>query len=341
MNKTIFIFSFSFLLLNLQSCNSNHVTEEENSSEAMMSSEQVIQETTVNTTESEQELTVDKSLTKDTINLNKTIEETIKRSNQLDKKESYYSRTVSVEGTFGNVHFYNGTASKIVFSDEEIGMNGQYICYFDAKENLIFITAFDHGNTWYRNEYFVVDNNTLFTYFDLGDFADGVSSDIQLTKPKESWMTLEKYEKTRERANHLKQEAIYNQTELEGTRYYSGLIDQKHEVFMQLNEFNDWAYGKYHYNKNSSDLSLSVKFKEDSIIMTESVKDQKTGIFRGVKNENGEINGFWENIEKTKKLPFKLSPSKTYTTIKGEVLKSIKITPEEVEMYGNQLFGTD
>ena len=154
-------------------------------------------------------------------------------------------------------------------------------------------------------------------------------------------MTIEKYKNTLKRAIHLKQEAVYNQTTLDGTRYYNGSINEKHKVQMQLVEFNDWAYGNYHYEKSNSDLKLSVSYDQDSIIITESIKDQKTGVFRGVKNENGEINGIWENIEKTKKFPFNLAPSRSFVTIKGEELKSINITPEEIEMYGNQVFGID
>lgn len=71
-------------------------------------------------------------------------------------------------------------------------------------------------------------------------------------------MTIEKYKNTLKRAIHLKQEAIYNQTTLDGTRYYNGSINKKHKIQMQLVEFNDWAYGKYHYEKSNSDLKLSV-----------------------------------------------------------------------------------
>ena len=341
MNK-IFLFATSLFLVSIQfGCSSTSNDETENdSSEAMkMSLQEKPEESVIDEDYQKEEEEEVASISID--DLNNILIKTIKESNLIEKEGSYYERKASIEGTFGDVHFYKGKAKKITFSDEEIGINGQYICFFDSLEKLTFISAFDHGNTWFREEYFVLKDNKILSFFKMGDFSDESKVEIKLKENDESWMTVEKYNNTLERAIHLKQEAIYNQTTLDGTRYYNGLIYEKHKIQMQLIEFNDWAYGKYHYEKSTSNLKLSVSYDQDSIIITESIKDQKTGVFRGVKNENGEINGIWENIEKTKRFPFNLVPSKTFTTIKGEVLKSINITPEEIEMYGNQVFGID
>jgi hypothetical protein len=347
MNKK-FLFVISISLLSIQySCNSPSKDEVAfESSEAMDISyeeEEKKKETAIEQKEQKDdqksEITEDVSINID--RLNKILISTIKENNSLEKEGKYYERKASIKGTFGDVHFYKGKAKKITFSEEEIGINGQYICFFDSLERLIFISAFDHGNTWYREEYFLLQDDKVLSYFKMGDFSDESKIEVKLKEDEKSWMTIEKYQNTLKRAIQLKQEAIYNQTTLDGTRYYNGSINEKHKVQMQLVEFNDWAYGKYHYEKSNSDLKLSVSYNQDSITITETIEGKKTGIFKGLKNENGEINGFWQDTDKTKRLPFHLAPSRSFVTIHGEVLQSISITPEEIKTYGNQVFGMD
>ena len=263
---------------------------------------------------------------------------------KLDKerKDYYYMRHASIKSASGEVYFLNGKVIKTTFPDLKIGVNGTYNCYYDENENLVVIGAYDHANTWYREEYFVLKNETLFDDTYNGEYTDKeIKRDFKFKKTENSWMDKNLFDQTKRRAMFLKEDAIYNQLTYSGTRYYQGFIGGKHKIHMRLNEFKNSGHGEYHYDKVSKSIKLTAKMEEDSIVITEEYNDSITGVFMGVKQEDFSIEGHWMNPDRSKKLYFILSPSRNYITTDGRELKSINITPEEIEIYGDQMFRTD
>lgn len=338
MKHTYFIFCILTLTFTCVKCSSSpdiSISEESDKKTTTKASEEISEEEGVPKTK-EQKLEVSKS---ENDSLNLYISRIIELDN--DHESDYYMRYASIEGTFGNVYFLNGKVKKVTFSESEIGINGMFICYYDNDENLVLIATYDHANTWYREDFFVLKNDTLYDDSNYGEYANSLPLKIELKKAKESWMNEDLYFNTKRRAKFLKEEAIYNQQTLTGTRYYQGFIDGKYEVFMKLNEYENWGSGQYHYKNATNSLQLFARFTNDSIVITEKLDDSITGVFNGIRQEDYSIKGEWVNADSSNTLPFVLKPSNYYLTTNGNYLKSIDITPEDVNQYGNQVFGVD
>lgn len=281
---------------------------------------------------------------RDPIYANDTLNKYVAQLKAIDEKreEDYYERYASIKGTYGDVYFFEGKVAKTSFSDSDIGMNGSYVCYYNAQEQLVMIEAHDHGNTWYRQECFVLINDTLYEDIYRGEYGDSlIKRSFNFKVADQSWMDKNLYNKTKRRAKFLMQEAVYNQVTLPGTRYYQGMIDGKHAIQMKLHIDNTSGHGKYHYESSSEAIDLSAQIKNDSIIITEQHNGTVRGKFKGILSDNYSISGTWINKENTKSYPFNLELARTYKTTDGNYLQSVAITPEEIEKYGNQVFGVD
>lgn len=273
----------------------------------------------------------------DTLILNILFEDEI-----TEKNTHYYLRKVALKEVYGDVYFYNGKTKKVSFHSSDIGLNGVYTCYYNDNESIQFVEAYDHGNDWYRKEFFMEHKGILLQDIINGEFSVNTTPTIALHQATNTWMTLSQLEEVMRTANGLMQQAVYNQKSLEGTRYYYGKIDAKYDIYMQVNEYETWGYGKYHYANASSSLSINLEYSKDSVFITEKDNDKTTGYFKGIKDaSNSTITGTWEGVNNEKRMPFTLTETDYYITTEGKELKTINITPEDIEMYGNQVFGTD
>lgn len=324
------------LMVLITGCNFSNSTNE-------MNSEQVENHKTVSSEEGLSNHEIDQTYSNSKY-INDTLSNYVSRIKNLDKEreKEYYKRSASIKDTYGDVYFFNGKVKKAVFSEPQIGINGIFICYYDGSENLVLIETNDHANTWYREEYFLFRNDTLFEDSYYGEYADSTLERVfSFNIAEKSWMNKDLFNETKRRALFLKQEAIYNQQILSGTRYYHGLIDGKYKIQMRLNQDENWGYGDYHYEKASESIDLSARIQEDSISITEKYNDSVTGIFKGMIQKDFSIRGIWMNQDNSKQFPFVLTPARDFLTKEGKYLRSINITPEDIEIYGNQVFGTD
>ncbi len=251
----------------------------------------------------------------------------------LYKKEHLFFRYFDEEEAHGEAYFYNGKISRVSWSEEDVGQNGQYICYFDEKGNVSQVESFFHNGRDFTSRYFRNWEEKVITFAYAGIFEAVKKAPYELAYFEEDndLISIDEYRTLCLKAQRLLATTLNTNKATTGTRYYKGTIDNQYPIEVKLYLSDNFAHGQYHYEKSERALKIVGNVKDGVLNLKEKNEktDKITGRFEGVLSFEGNIKGTWFNADDSKELPFELTLSDTYTTIEGSVLKSLPyIIPE-------------
>lgn len=240
--------------------------------------------------------------------------------NRRDEDRSFYTRKVDLGNTNGSAFFVNGKIRCVSFNTLE-DYEVRYTVSFDPNEKVEYVSLYSKGSDYFSEDFLLYQNKTPLLLNRSGYFGN----EPHAFKPleKEGMLKLSDYDSLVFVSRKIQEAAIRDHNSKNGTHYYAGTIDGKYEIEMNLTRFDNWSFGKYRYKNGETELNVNVNHKGDSILMEEKEGEKVTGIFKGKVDLNQSIEGVWQNADGSKSMPFKLNPSKTYTTTSGEILREI------------------
>lgn len=251
-----------------------------------------------------------------------------------DEKGYLYRRSVEYNGLYSDVYYFNGKVSRVAWHDIEVGVNGQYMCYYDEAGSIQHVESFDHNGKEFNNHYYRPLDNRVVSFEYWGQFEGNKDVPYEMASYDEQsvYFGLEEYQKILATAEKLKSASLADKVPSPGTRYYQGTINAQYGIEANISLSSNWIYGQYHYTNSKSALEISGNVEDGGIELKE--KDMKTeeitGYFTGKFTADGKLKGTWSNADKTKQFPFELSPSETYTSVDGTTIKGLLLGKPEI-----------
>ncbi len=93
---------------------------------------------------------------------------------------------------------------------------------------------------------------------------------------------------------------------LEGADVFSGYIDGKYEIVMNLLNYGAHYKGNYYYTKNERPIELEGDFEDGQLTLTEKVDGNVTGMFMG-EYDGLNYSGYWMSPDGERSLIFKVT----------------------------------
>lgn len=176
-----------------------------------------------------------------------------------------------------------------------------------SLENLEYCSSFDNG--YYQNVAMIVNDTSrdireyiIYGFPEENGTAERLYSEVipyGMSEVKDAIYKNGKYKITYKRAQADIQK-------LEGADVYTGYIDGKYEIVMNLINYGSHYRGVYYYTKNGNLIDIEGDVDENGqLTLTETVSGNVTGQFIGEYSLN-EFSGYWISADGERSLIFRL-----------------------------------